>query len=550
MPLGMKDLSPYPPLRHENQQGRVSPGLEEALGEFKRVLGKTHRPQTAWLGCAAARALHSFLARHGKALGEMTPGDLVRFREEVKKTEAPGRALRLLKGMRAYLRYEARQGRIDEGTFYFLIHRKSRSERGATAAARDPLFADASRFAATLKTRAGTRGTYRNGALALLHFLARARTPLGRISAPLWSSFRSEIYGRGERGEVREEQVRSLLTGARAYLAWKAEQGIVRSEQVFPAPKGHRRVMPELPGAFVRLLEKLDEALDVAGVAPTTRSSYTRAWIAFLGHLAHEQGITDLALVGRDVMTAYRLHCQQKPSLRGSCYALSSQLGEIAALRFFFAWLVKTGVLLADPTVHLPSPKPGRLLPRSLRVGDLARFMRSFPWTPLGLRDRALVEVLYGTGMRRAEAARLKLDDVDFEARTILIRQGKGKKDRLVPLGGKAKQALLDYLEHARTRIKRCDTERVFLAMTGRPLSEGQLTQRLVTLGKRRGLVLSPHRLRHSCATHLLKGHADIRHIQRLLGHESLKTTERYTQVEVADLRAIIKRCHPREKER
>jgi integrase/recombinase XerD len=522
--------------------------LEDELDEFKRALSKTHRPQTAWVGCAAARALHGFLARESKTLGEMTTEDLVRFRDEVKEKEAPSRALSLLKGMRAYLRYEARRGRIDEGSFCFLIHRKSRSERGETAAVHDPLFAEASLFAAALKMSPGNRATYRNGALALLHFLARAKTPLRHITAPLWGGFRDEVYRRGERGEVREDQVRSLLSGARAYLAWKAGLGLLRQEQVFQAPKGHHRVMPELPRAFRMLLERLEEALDVAGVAATTRSSYTRTWVSFLGYLAQE-GITEIGRVSRDVMTGYRLHCQQRPSQRGSCYALSTQVAEVAALRFFFSWMVKTGMLIADPMVHLPSPRPGRLLPRPLEVREVSRLLRSLPKTPLGLRDCALVEVLYGTGMRRAEAARLMLEDVDFDAGTVLIRQGKGRKDRMVPLGAKAKEALLDYLDLSRARIKRCDTSRVFLAMTGRPISANQVTQRLVTLGRRLGLVLSPHRLRHSCATHLLKGRADIRHIQRLLGHESLQTTERYTQVEITDLRAVIKRCHPRERE-
>ena len=150
--------------------------------------------------------------------------------------------------------------------------------------------------------------------------------------------------------------------------------------------------------------------------------------------------------------------------------------------------------------------------------------------------------------MRRAELARLLLDDIDLEQATILIRQGKGKKDRMVPLGKNAKEALLDYLELSREKLLRGKTNAVFVGNGDRPLSIDYITERVKTLGKRAGLEVRPHLLRHSCATHLLKGRADIRQIQRLLGHKSLQSTERYTRVEVSDLRKVIQRCHPREK--
>lgn len=522
--------------------------LERDLDAFKRALSKTHHVNVAWVGRAGARALHAFLAEEGKTLSTMTPADVVRFRDDVRAKDTPSRALRLMKGVRAYLRFCAREGRIDEGAFYFLIHRKGRSERGRTAATCDPFFKEADLFARTLDMTPGVRGSYRNGAIALLHFLARVKVPLRRLTSDVWDAFRRELLFRGESGEVQKDHARSLLCGARAYLTWKAELGLLRKDQVFKAPKGHRREMLDLPLAFRTLLERLDEAMDVAGFARPTRITYTRAWVSFLAYLAHEEGITELSQVMREVMTAYRLHCQQKLSKKGTCYALSSQLGDMAGLRFFFSWLVKTGSLLADPMVHLPNPRPGRTLPRPMKVSEVGRLLRSLPATVLGMRDRALVEVLYGTGMRRAEAARLMLQDVDFEAGTVFIRQGKGRRDRMVPLGSKAREALLDYLDLSRPKIVRRDTNRLFLAMTGRPISENEVTQRLVTLGRRLGMKLSPHRLRHSCATHLLKGKADIRHIQRLLGHESLQTTERYTKVEVTDLRAVIKRCHPRER--
>ena len=185
----------------------------------------------------------------------------------------------------------------------------------------------------------------------------------------------------------------------------------------------------------------------------------------------------------------------------------------------------------------------------ALKVSEVACLLSSLPRTTIGMRDRALVELLYGTGMRRAEIARVLLDDVDLAQRTILIRQGKGKKDRVVPLGKRAGGALLDYIEHSRPKLLRGDDHGVlFVGLGGRPLSEHHVSDRIHELGGRIGLKMGPHVLRHSCATHLLKGRADILHIQRLLGHKSLQTTERYTKVEISDLRAVIQRCHPRER--
>ncbi|HEM47151.1 MAG TPA: recombinase XerD, partial [Alphaproteobacteria bacterium] len=286
----------------------------------------------------------------------------------------------------------------------------------------------------------------------------------------------------------------------------------------------------------------------LSGFSQTTRPSYRRALRDFLLWLA-ASGITTLAEVNRQTVTAYRLHLQTSDSTKGQPYALRTQIGSLVALRFFFSWLVKTGALLVDPTMHLPTPRAPQSLPRFLEASEVALLLRRLGEGPLGIRDRAILELLYGTGMRRAELVHLATDDVDFEARTLLVREGKGRKDRLLPLGKKAKEALLEYLERSRPRLLRGeDPGALFLASGGRPLTMNYLTDRVKLLGERVGMRVRPHTLRHSCATHLLRGRADIRHIQRLLGHKSLQTTERYTKVEVADLKAVIDRCHPREK--
>jgi integrase/recombinase XerD len=276
---------------------------------------------------------------------------------------------------------------------------------------------------------------------------------------------------------------------------------------------------------------------------------YRRDVSGFLAWASVEHGAQHLGDLKRTLVTAWRLHLQTETSERtGAPLSASTQMSHLAALRFFFSWQVKTGRLLLDPTLHLEYPRLPRPLPRALKVAEVERLIRSLPKTLLGLRDRALLELLWGTGMRRGEVVRLQLTDVDFEERTILIREGKGGKDRVVPLGRKAKAVLLEYIE-ARPRLLRgSDPGAVFLGRHGQRLGVNHLSDHLRTLGKRIAVKLAPHRLRHSCATHLLRGRADIRHIQRLLGHTSLQTTERYTKVEVADLRRVIARCHPREK--
>jgi integrase/recombinase XerD len=289
--------------------------------------------------------------------------------------------------------------------------------------------------------------------------------------------------------------------------------------------------------------------MSLSGLALGTRKGYRLAVKGFLTWLGVE-GIRDLPSVSRDVVAAYRVHLQTRRSQRGTLLAASSQAGILAGVCFLFSWLVKSGSLLMDPTSELPRARGVRHLPRPLKPSEVRRLLESFPETPLGVRDRAIVEVLYGTGMRRAELAGLTLADVNLEAGEILIREGKGRKDRLVPLGMKAREAVLLYLDHGRRELLKGESPALFLGASGRPILPESLRVRLKALGKRLGFRLTPHVIRHSCATHLLRGHADIRHIQKLLGHRSLQTTERYTRVEISDLKKIVRRCHPRERGR
>lgn len=337
------------------------------------------------------------------------------------------------------------------------------------------------------------------------------------------------------------------IHAVRGYLKMKVRQGWIRQEQV-PARKRASEPLP-VPALAERWLDVLDESMALECLSSHTRDGYRRAVRDFLVWLC-ARGVEDLSGVTREVMTAYRVHVAGAFSRKGTPYAIASQIAALVGLRFFFGWLTKSGRLLADPTMHLPTPRASQKLPRVLKAADIARLIRRLSDTTLGRRDRAMIELLYGTGLRRAELAALKLDDVDLEQRTVLVREGKGRTDRLVPLGKTARKALLEYIDLSRGFLLRGeDPGALFLGRGGAALGPKHVSGRIEALGKKLlGFKVRPHWLRHSCATHLLKHRADIRHIQRLLGHKSLASTERYTRVEVADLKAVIRRCHPRER--
>jgi len=183
------------------------------------------------------------------------------------------------------------------------------------------------------------------------------------------------------------------------------------------------------------------------------------------------------------------------------------------------------------------APKRARRLPDAPKKEEVEELVDAFdPSTPLGLRNRALIELVYSAGLRSAEAVGLDLGDVDFEQELVHVREGKGAKDRVVPLGEEAAQLVALYLHRARPELARGAENALFLSAHGRRLDTSTL----------RRLVPHPHRLRHSFATHLLEGGADLRTIQELLGHSSLSTTQMYSHVDAKRLRKVYDGAHPR----
>jgi integrase/recombinase XerD len=257
--------------------------------------------------------------------------------------------------------------------------------------------------------------------------------------------------------------------------------------------------------------------------------------------------------VSRDVVEEYRSHVfYQKHRRNGQALKVSTQVHRLVAIKSFFKFLVREGYLLANPTSELELPRTRRALPAVLSEAEMLKLLEVPDVQTLwGMRDRTLMETLYGTGLRNSELCSLTLDQVDLVTHTVRLQKGKGNKGRVMPLGQEAQHWIEIYLEKVRPQLLRSpNVQALFLDRWGHAaLTRNGLDQTFQRLSKKAGLGknVTPHILRHSCATHMLRHGASLRHIQELLGHASLTSTEHYTRVEISDLRKVIAKCHPRE---
>lgn len=299
-------------------------------------------------------------------------------------------------------------------------------------------------------------------------------------------------------------------------------------------------------------LEDWDRHLaDERAVSPHTRKAYVDDVGRFLAFLSAFAG-RDPGDVGPDEVDALTVR-SWLASLRAEGHARSSIVRRLSALRTFFSWLQREGLAESNPARGVATPRTEKSLPVSLSVPEAAAVVEAPPPdTELGLRDRALLELLYATGLRVSELVGLSLPDVDLPGRQVRTI-GKGRKERIVPFGEKAAEALAAWLP-ARLALlagRRVRGEPLFLNARG-----GRLTDRSVRRVLDRALAAaevsrhaSPHALRHSFATHLLSAGADLRTIQELLGHASLATTQKYTHLDVERLMEVYRKAHPKAEE-
>jgi integrase/recombinase XerD len=221
----------------------------------------------------------------------------------------------------------------------------------------------------------------------------------------------------------------------------------------------------------------------------------------------------------------------------------------LATLRGFCGFLLREGQIESDPTALLRSPQHWQNIPKFLNLEEIVRIIQAPDRShPTGVRDHAMLEVLYATGLRVSELCHLGVSDVDLSY-DVLRTTGKGNKQRLVPLGTKAKEALNDYLAGARSALLKGRVSRyLFVTARGGPLTRQGFWKLLAGYGKKAGIFhgLTPHVLRHSFATHLLEGGADLRSVQVMLGHADISTTQIYTHVMRSRLRDTVDKHHPR----
>ncbi len=313
-----------------------------------------------------------------------------------------------------------------------------------------------------------------------------------------------------------------------------------------------------VPGSRCALDDQLQGYLDhlsiERGVAANTLSSYRRDLRRYAGHLT-ARGITDLSAVTEADVSEF-LVALRRGDPDGGVAALSavSAARALIAVRGLHRFAVAEGLTDLDVARAVKPPTPGRRLPKSLTVDEVLALLEGAGGDdasdgPLTLRNRALLELLYSTGARISEAVGLDVDDIDTEARSVLLR-GKGGKHRMVPVGRPAVTALDAYLVRGRPDLARRGkgTPATFLNARGGRLSRQSAWQVLQDAAERAGLTsaVSPHTLRHSFATHLLEGGADVRVVQELLGHASVTTTQIYTLVTVNALREVWAGAHPR----
>ena len=311
---------------------------------------------------------------------------------------------------------------------------------------------------------------------------------------------------------------------------------------------------PDPPNDLARYAGLFETTMRVRNLSEgTIRSTLWRLkrFLAFLG----EREVTSVDRITGQMVRDYQLALHQALNSRGQPNTITYQNTLLSAALKFLQFLREEDHIVGDPGRGVAYAKAPKRLPASVLNPSEARKLLHAPdlSTVIGYRDRTILEVLYSTGMRKAELNRLTLGDVDYHDGFIRVVEGKGRKDRIVPVGRIACRYLENYIRSVRPELARDGAERrLFLTMRGGRFSKNVLWELIKKYAKRAKLKknVHPHTFRHSCATAMLRNKADISIIQKLLGHASLDATQVYTHLSITDLKEVHSRCHPREKEK
>ena len=288
------------------------------------------------------------------------------------------------------------------------------------------------------------------------------------------------------------------------------------------------------------------EALKVRRFSPATIKSRHASLTVFFRWLAGS-GMADVREVHRQTVRDYQLW------LQGRGHAVQTVHVHLQALRRFFEHLETTDVILVNPCAGITLPKLASRLPKVVLTQGEARALLDAPdtQTKIGIRDKAVLEMFYSTGIRLAEMARLTIHDADYKNGFVRVTKGKGGKDRVVPLGRKACDYVREYLQKVRSEWSKTNRDERALWLSYRdphgPLKSQAIAVMVKHYGRKAGLPknITPHVWRHTCATHLVADGANIAYVQRLLGHRSLRTTQIYTRTTIAEIKAMHTKAHP-----
>ncbi len=299
-------------------------------------------------------------------------------------------------------------------------------------------------------------------------------------------------------------------------------------------------------------IERYRSQLELLNYSPATIRTQT-GYLDRFGRFLAELGQADALAVGPAQLHAFQREVFYRPTATGSARGVASQNQILIAVRNLYRFLHGEGLVARDPAAELRYAREPQTLPRNILTPSEARRIIEAPdtQTVIGYRDRTILEVLYATGIRKAELLALKTADVRLEEELLRIDLGKGAKDRVVPLSALACRFLETYLNAIRPQLLRSRaTDRLFLSRQAKPLGRTTLDAivakyaKLARIKKR----VSCHVWRHTCATHLLQNKANLRHVQEILGHRSLATTERYLRLTITELKEAHRKFHPREK--
>jgi integrase/recombinase XerD len=322
----------------------------------------------------------------------------------------------------------------------------------------------------------------------------------------------------------------------------------------YVCPRGRRLPLPQLgapddPRGLTRLALAYLEALSVRGFTLETVRTYRSRLRLFL-QWCGERGLTRVNEVTVGLFERYQRYLHQRRKPNGSAQGMGSQVQHLCAVQQFYRWLVRRHLVLSNPAADIELPKVPQQLPMKVLSAAEAERVLAQPRveTPLGLRDRALLELLYSTGMRRTELRGLNVTDVDFARGVVRVHAGKGNKDRVVPIGERALQWLQRYLDDVRPRYLFGQQQpALWLNSDGARLGGNHIGIMVRDCIEQAEVnkTGSCHLFRHTAATLMLENGADIRFIQAMLGHASLQTTQIYTQVSVSKLKEVHNATHP-----